>query len=392
MGNYGNTMDRWYHRGAVVVWPTSRAYVIRARANPVAGLLELITDAADTPGDASTARAKAAQLAPFWSSIITSDLRPVMAGGALLAARLVDDTDLASMLVEPFAPTDLRSTDATALVELIDHYGIDWADSWLTGWAAASAPTTGGFSFAAGRRFGHGNATVGDWVGSLPTLCAAVSATGGRAAAPINRSLVEAAAAWLTYSIDWAVTIAPPSLRQEAVLEATAVADAAAVRRSLTNRLCHAGSGAEADPPTLPALVAAVLGDGETPTEANGLESVGRYCIDRLEVLLAQPSRTVDDWSIDRPDPACDCDDCQVLHAFLDDADQRQRVWPLAKPRRQHIHQQIDGAELPVTHRTRREGSPHKLVLTKADDLVKRDQQTRSRIETELAGLRRRIA
>ncbi len=401
MGNYGNTMDRWYLRGAVVVWPTSRAYVIRARANPVAGLLELVTEAADTPGDPSAVRDKAAQLAPFWSSIITPDLRPVMAGGALLAARLVDGTDLASMLVKPFDPTDLRASDATALVELVDHYGIDWADSWLTGWAAASAPATGGYSFAAGRRFGHGNA-VRDWVGLLAALCTAVAATEGRVAASVNRSLVEAAASWLTDSIDWAVTIAPPSLRQQtleelgpalrAVLEATAVADATAVRRSLTNQLCGAGSGVEADPVALPALVAAVLGDGDAPTETNGLAIVGRYCIEQLEVRLARPPRADDDWSIERPDQACDCDDCQVLQAFLHDAERRQHVWPLAKPRRQHIHQQIDGAELPVTHQTRREGSPHKLVLTKADDLVQRDQQTRRRIETELAELRRRIA
>lgn len=399
MGNYGNTMDRWYHRGAVVVWPTSRAFVIRARANPGAGLLELITEAADTPGDATEIQAKAAQLAPFWSSIITPDLRPMMAGGALLAARLVDDAKLASMLIEPFAPTDVAPTDTTALVELVDHHGIDWAEPWLTGWA--SAPATGGYSFAAGRRFGHGT-VVRDWVRSLPALCTAVAATGGQAATLINRSLVGAAAFWLNGSIDRAVTIAPPSHREEkladlgpalrAVLEATAVADAAAVRRSLTDPLCDAGFKAKSDPVTLPALVTAVLSDGEVPTEANGLGIVGRHCIEQLEARLAQPPRTADDWSIDRPDRGCDCDDCQVLHAFLDDTDQREHVWPLAKPRRQHIHQQIDGAELPVTHQTRREGSPHKLVLTKADDLVERDRKARSRIETELAELRQRLA
>jgi hypothetical protein len=31
MGNWGNTVDRWYHRAAVVLWPRERTFVIRAR-------------------------------------------------------------------------------------------------------------------------------------------------------------------------------------------------------------------------------------------------------------------------------------------------------------------------------------------------------------------------
>jgi len=34
MGNYGNTMDRWYRRAAVVVWPRQRAFAVRAEAAP----------------------------------------------------------------------------------------------------------------------------------------------------------------------------------------------------------------------------------------------------------------------------------------------------------------------------------------------------------------------
>ncbi len=33
MGNYGNTMDRWYRRAAVVVWPQERAFAARAHAS-----------------------------------------------------------------------------------------------------------------------------------------------------------------------------------------------------------------------------------------------------------------------------------------------------------------------------------------------------------------------
>jgi hypothetical protein len=34
MGNYGNTLDRWYRRAAVVLWPRERAFSIRGRGDP----------------------------------------------------------------------------------------------------------------------------------------------------------------------------------------------------------------------------------------------------------------------------------------------------------------------------------------------------------------------
>jgi hypothetical protein len=35
MGNYGNTMDRWYRRGAVVVWPRRLDFVVRTQGSPI---------------------------------------------------------------------------------------------------------------------------------------------------------------------------------------------------------------------------------------------------------------------------------------------------------------------------------------------------------------------
>ena len=34
MGNYGNTLDRWYHRAVVVVWPRRQSFAARAEAAP----------------------------------------------------------------------------------------------------------------------------------------------------------------------------------------------------------------------------------------------------------------------------------------------------------------------------------------------------------------------
>lgn len=56
MGNWGNTLDRWYHRGAVVVWPRSHAFAVQAEADPSFALDEVATRARRKPGGGTAGR------------------------------------------------------------------------------------------------------------------------------------------------------------------------------------------------------------------------------------------------------------------------------------------------------------------------------------------------
>jgi hypothetical protein len=64
MGNWGNTLDRWYHRAAVVVWPRERAFANRAETSRAWALDQIAAMASSA--DVAGARAAAATLAPFW--------------------------------------------------------------------------------------------------------------------------------------------------------------------------------------------------------------------------------------------------------------------------------------------------------------------------------------
>ena len=202
MGNWGNTLDRWYHRAAVVVWPRQQAFANRAETSPAWALDELAATA--SAGDVPGARAAAATLAPFWD-------------GALLRA-------------------------------------------------AAELPRDGT----------HDDAGFG----SLAADCAA-----------------------------------------------------------------------------------------------------------RLRARLPRPQRASGDWSIELPAGGCTCDLCDTLRVFGEDKRRRSFEWPLAKQHRQHVHSRIDAAELPVTHKTRRQGRPYTLVLNKTDALFAREQEARIRDETDLEWL-----
>jgi hypothetical protein len=118
-----------------------------------------------------------------------------------------------------------------------------------------------------------------------------------------------------------------------------------------------------------------------------GLGDLAADCAARLRARLARPQRAPGDWSIELPARGCACDLCGTLRVFLEDQSRRTFEWPLAQQRRQHVHSRIDAAELPVTHVTRRKGRPYTLVLNKTEALFGREQQARTRGETDLEWL-----
>jgi len=132
---------------------------------------------------------------------------------------------------------------------------------------------------------------------------------------------------------------------------------------------------AEADPPA-----------GPSPDETE-FRDLAADCATRLRDQLDRPQREPGDWSVPLPAGGCTCDLCAALRDFLAAPDQRTLEWPLAKQRRQHVHTRIDAAEVPVTHVTKRQGSPYVLVLRKTDDLFTREQKARSQADSDLKWL-----
>ncbi len=130
MGNYGNTMDRWYRRGAVVLWPTRFDFEVRAEASPqwaLDTLQALIRD-----GDLTSARQRAESLSSFWTDLGSSDALGEVAGRkpnlrpTLAAAHGLDDAALAAMLLAPFRLADLTPPHAALLAALVQRHGERW--------------------------------------------------------------------------------------------------------------------------------------------------------------------------------------------------------------------------------------------------------------------------
>jgi predicted 2-oxoglutarate/Fe(II)-dependent dioxygenase YbiX len=389
MGNWGNTLDRWYHRAAVAVWPRDQAFANRAETSPAWALDELtaMASAGDVPG----VRAAAATLAPFWDSTVrgrtpgeggrTSGLF----GKALRAADAVADTESSAMLLRPFRIENLTGAQVKSFAKIADGYGQKWTAELLRTWFGGDQPTW---------VYGGGHERP-QWVAdSLPGLCEGLHATGsaGRLAA---QRLVDLSWEWIGKDIGSGLASSSPSYRDEkvrslgkplaSVLTAAAAIGAAGMRDMVTGYIREQKDAVTALEMSALRAAAELSRDGER--EDAGFGDLAADCAARLRARLACPQRASGDWSIELPGGGCTCGLCDTLRGFLEDKGQRTFEWPLAKQRRQHVHSRIDAAELPVTHLTRRQGSPYTLVLTKTDALFAREQEARTRDETDLEWL-----
>jgi len=377
MGNYGNTMDRWYRRAAVVAWPRERAFAARAEASASWALHELC--ARIHSGDLTAARAAAESLTPFWDS--TAKAKPPLLESALDVATSLNEPSAAAMLLQPLRIESLAPEDATAVAALVARYGEPWTNALLDGWLGSRQ------SWAY-----QGDADRLGWIQSLPLLCDALHDTGEPGAAAARR-LLAASWRWLSDEIRLWVSYSPAKHREERLdllskplarlLEATAVVGETALRDAILTVLREHGDNVLAC--LIPALRASAA-LSKDKQRASGLDMLARDCAERLGEFIARPPRDEDDWSIPWP-PGCGCDLCGPLREFLTSRSRRSFEWPLAKQKRRHIHSRIDAAELPVRHETRRRGSPYTLVLTKTQELFERERAARHRAVTDLAWL-----
>ena len=365
MGNYGNTLDRWYRRAAVVVWPRDRAFAARAEAGSRWALQELANRI--EAGDLAGARAAAESLAPFWKTIGS---QPGLLGTALHVAASLGVAGTAAMLLEPFRVETVAPEHAGALAMVAGQYGQEWTRGVIDGWFGSKH---------------HFETDRYEWVQRLPELCGTLRA----ARAPeVAGLLVAGTWAWMSNQLWSWVNTARTEVRQPQLEKLSSplvrlleVADDKP-RNDIVAALRGYGDS------ILGCLMPALRSADTLPADARraaGFDVVARDCVERLGAIIARPLREEDDWSMQWT--GCGCDLCDTLGAFLGSRSRRIFEWPLATDGRRHVHAQIDSAGLPVRHQTRRQGRPYTLVLTKTSELFTREKDTRHRAVTDLAWL-----
>ena len=380
MGNWGNTVDRWYHRAAVVLWPRERTFVIRARVEPRWALGEI--EACLDIGDRGQALALVGRLLPGWPRVTMAADTDLFETALRVAARL-DDRDLAGPLLTPFRLGLVTSAVLALLIGLLGAYGEAWCATLLQRWIHDEP------------RDEETPQTQLDWIASsLAQTCRACAAANGRALA---EWLLDDRWAWLREHADGVCRQSDAKQRAEALptlgrpllalLEASRIVD----RPDLHARVLDTFNGAMPVEVALELLHAAHRDRRRCDPAGLGLAALHVRCLQELEVRLASPARARDDWSI-RMQTGCACELCVTLDGFLRAPGEVRREWPLAEGKRRHVHGILDARDLPVRHVTRRTGRPFTLVLEKTAELFEREADERRGWAREHAWLRRTAA
>ncbi len=379
MGNYGNTLDRWYRRAAVVLWPRQHSFAARAEAGSAQALREL-QEHLDA-GEPESARTLARSLAPVWNHHGAGPAAADLFAAALGVAAGVEEADTAAMLLAPFGVETLDERHASGLAQAAARYGRTWARGVVDSWFGPVGAFTGADRDA--------------WLETLPGLSAALRSTDGDGDA-VATPLAEGAWRAFEQQLTGRLGIGRDEERRAAmerlgtplahILRAAGPETAEMITTALRSRPDRV---LECLLPSLRTAARRPAGIRDDTPAARAFQSLAGHCTLRLTAALARPVRAADDWSL-TPDRGCpfDCELCPGLDDFLTSRTRRTMEWPLAKDKRRHLHRRIDLAGLPVSHTTRRQGRPYTLVLTKTDAVFTREQTARSRAETDLTWLR----
>jgi hypothetical protein len=369
-GNEGSSVERWYHRAAVVVWPKAKSFAIRAEAAPAVALREIARLVEKRRLDEAYARTE--ELLPAWGSVARRDDASV-APTALALALELPRRDLQQALLAPFSLHDVPPEGAPALAALIERDGF-----------ARFQRDFG--SLADGPKDERGPQTKAQrqWRRRVGELLRRLTPKGAPSAKvrPFAMRIIADTLAWLNEERVFLET-APRvlgSLAEESETVALSLLDGAFFLNAGHELL--APIEANWGPRAQTALL--IRAAKSKPVLVRRLDPIRRKAMTSLRAELAKPKRASDDWSIARRSP-CRCALCKKLDTFLRSRTLRTMKWPLAKESRAHVHRALDGYA--VTHETERVGSPYTLVLTKTKQLFADEARERREMTAMLEWL-----
>lgn len=372
-GNYGNTLDRWYHRAAFVMWPRANTFALRAQASPQWAVNELLALPRENTVEFES---RVKTLLRHWKETANSVEDSAFFAKLLEVSTRLSDSTLAIGWLVPLGLERLgREAMTRDFVPLIDKHGLSWAKELLAMWTQ-------------NRSWG-----LAPWVPLLAEICGDLHVS--------NRAPSHELAIWF---LEMEVNIVrerfvvafqrlPPWLDFDGFAEESnhlAHVLAAAVGISAFQVIDETLGfliNAKKNLPT--SFFVSVLRACIARSPALGAHVVGsalhRECTSRLEAILRAPARKEGDWTMMYP-LGCPCNDCNALKEFLGSS-HTELDWPLNKERRQHIHRAIDSAQLPVRHTTSRTGRPYVLQLRKDPSLFSRERAYRAHVKQILEAL-----
>ena len=369
MGNYGDTLDYWYRRAALVIETPLAQEAGRFVTDFDAALADAVQLARRGDGAALAQRLYAS-----WQVLLQHASHARWSDYAALACAL-PEAERASALCEKFQWPQLLPADVPPMARLAQRWGEDWLRALVQAWLHA-------LQTGANRWHWVNQDLQAPWPQPLPAFIAACQAA-ALAPALVQQMLhacVGTLAGWDTPQ----ATRSPAKRLHGRAQRIAQVADLAlALQRLpepgalLRQLLAHVRALPDLYPLLeLCPLVQALLPACASLPEAQQLHADVAAA---LQAALAQPQLPDSDRSSVGVQWACRCADCTRAIAWAEAPGDQALTLAMAEARRTHVQERLNQSTAQFGFETVKKGSPYQLVIRKIENLPLRRQQQRER-------------
>jgi hypothetical protein len=363
-GNAGMTLERWYHRAAVVIWPQEHHFNVLCAAGTdasIGGFVSMINRL--KKASKQTNESLRDDCLRFAQAIINSwnphrstwsssheTIKPIDRAEFVGSLCELNDADLVQQYLTQVLSADQNAGIHQQLAKFCNKHGWELFENPISETLASVTSDTLMRNVGILERL----CTVRDKNASRLKVCR-------RFIAVCVDGLIEFDQQFKTD--DWRFHRLD---RKEILMQLVKSAVSIDARDPLSRFIEHVLTSKHYD--LIDHHVAAILGIESKLTKlAHPIPGITAWlhgCQQQLANRTDQKPQPPADFRRNSTFP-CTCKDCQTLRRFLDDPNEKSVRLPLAKARRQHLHNIIDRHKLDVTHVTQRTGRPQVLVCTK---------------------------
>ncbi|MBS0466595.1 MAG: 2OG-Fe(II) oxygenase [Proteobacteria bacterium] len=377
MGNYGDTLDYWYRRAALVLQTPEAHEASRFVTEFDAALADALRLARSGAGAALAQR-----LAGAWELLLRSVSQGRWNAYAELACALPDG-EQARALCEKFDWTQMQSADVAAMARLAQRWGDDWLRALVQAWLQVLQDRNNRWRWT-------NQPTLAPWPQPLPAF---IQACQEAALAPaLVQQMLQACVAMLAPWDEPEPARSPAQRMSGRTPRIAQITDLAmALQRfpdkgGLLQKLILHVRALPALYPLLelPALALALRPLWAALPQAQQLHA---DVLTALQEALAEPPLADDDHSYLGVQWACRCADCTRAIDWALAPTAAPLTLAMAEARRSHVEESLQRSTGQFRFETLKKGSPYQLVIRKSEDLPLRRRQLRERWEGDLAAL-----
>jgi len=368
MGNYGNTVDYWYRRAAIVLWSESDQVAMQFKfdyPSAVRALVKLTQGPSNHQAVLKTIRSSGDLLFQYRSRSHPADKggkpKNYLDSFAQIAA-YIDQREVAQNLLRYFSVNELTASNVKSFVLLQECYGAGWC--------------LGLFNKAKERSKTDYLFTGSDRPTKETEALAHAAVKAELDMELLNYIIAEAVDAHIKDN-QADGRMRPRELKRSllermndarALLRATFVLTNAAAGRKLIDHIITTPSHYSLAP--CAEWLIDILRSDIPKTHEMAVKSLRDHVTRSMDGELSKGVKAANDWSIDSKLP-CNCHQCGPVNVFLQASNESSKTLAVAQQHRSHIIGNFDGQLLPVKISVVAKGSPHKLVLDKWPNLQK---------------------